>query len=81
MSLIGNILWVVLGGGIVLFIEYLAAGFLTCLTIVGIPFGLQSFKLAGLALLPFGRDVYPQRQPTGCLSTIGNIIWILLGGI
>jgi uncharacterized membrane protein YccF (DUF307 family) len=81
MSFIGNVLWIVLGGGIVLFFEYLLAGLVTCATLIGVPFGLQAFKLAGLALLPFGREVYPKRQLTGCLSTVGNLIWLVFGGI
>ncbi len=57
MSLIGNILWIVLGGGIFLFLEYLIGGMLLCLTIVGIPFGVQCIKLSMLALLPFGAEI------------------------
>jgi uncharacterized membrane protein YccF (DUF307 family) len=81
MSLIGNILWIVLGGGIVLFLEYLIAGLLLCLTIIGIPFGVQAIKLAGLALVPFGREVVRTPNPPGCLSVVMNVLWILVGGI
>lgn len=54
MSAIGNILWIVLGGGIFLFLEYLLAGFILCITIIGIPFAKQHMKLAALSLTPFG---------------------------
>lgn len=81
MSLIGNVLWIVLGGGLVLCLEYLLAGGLLCLTIVGIPFGLQCIKLSLLALVPFGREVAHARSASGCLATIMNVLWILLGGI
>ena len=80
MSLVGNILWILLGG-IIIFLEYLIGGFILCLTIVGIPFGLQCFKLAFLALVPFGKEVSQGEKATGCLATIMNVIWILIGGI
>lgn len=80
MSLIGNILWIIFGGFIIC-IEYLISGFLLCLTIIGIPFGIQCFKLAKLALLPFGQDVVSKPTASGCLSTLMNILWVFLGGI
>lgn len=81
MSLIGNILWIVLGGGILLFFEYLIGGLVLCLTIVGIPFGVQCIKLSVLALVPFGKEVRQARKGHGVLSTFLNVIWILLAGI
>jgi uncharacterized membrane protein YccF (DUF307 family) len=81
MSLIGNILWIVLGGGIFLFLEYLIGGLLLCLTIVGIPFGVQCIKLSMLALLPFGTEIGYAGSATGFISTIMNVIWILIGGL
>ena len=81
MSLLGNILWILVGGGILLFFEYLLAGLLLCVTIVGIPFGIQCMKLSVLALLPFGREVRDTGRAGGCLSTVMNLIWILIGGI
>lgn len=80
MNLLANILWIFLGGGIILFIEYLIGGLLLCLTIVGIPFGIQKFKLAIFALAPFGQRVYDGDSAAGCLSVIFNILWILCGG-
>jgi uncharacterized membrane protein YccF (DUF307 family) len=81
MSLIGNILWIVLGGGFLLFIEYLLGGCLLCLTIIGIPFGIQCIKLSLLALVPFGKEVVQSRSATGCLGTVMNVLWIITGGI
>jgi uncharacterized membrane protein YccF (DUF307 family) len=81
MSVLGNILWILLGGGIVLFLEYLLGGILLCLTIVGIPFGVQCIKLALLALLPFGREVVAGKSHSGCLAIVMNVLWLLLGGI
>ncbi len=51
-----NILWLMFGG-IITAVEYLIASLLLCITIIGIPFGIQHFKLAGLALTPFGKDI------------------------
>jgi len=77
MSTIGNILWFFLGGFFVALL-YFVAGLLMCITIIGIPFGLQLIKIAGVALSPFGRDV-SLMQNSGCLSLAFNILWILLG--
>jgi uncharacterized membrane protein YccF (DUF307 family) len=81
LSALGNVLWIVFGGGLVLFLEYLLGGIILCFSIVGIPFGLQCLKLAGLALLPFGRQVVFTESATGCLATVMNLFWIFLGGI
>ena len=80
MKLLGNILWFLLGGFIVS-IYYFIVGLLFCITIIGIPFGLQLIKLAGFALWPFGHDIESDTNDGGCLSIIMNVIWILVGGI
>jgi len=80
MSLLGNILWIVLGG-FLLFLWYLFGGLLLCLTVVGIPFGVQCFKLSVLALLPFGRRVVSTEKFSGCLATVMNVIWLLTAGL
>ena len=80
MKFIGNILWFLLGGIIISF-YYAVMGLLFCITIIGIPFGLQLFKIAGLALWPFGHEVVAGPNDTGCLAVIMNIIWIIFGGI
>lgn len=80
MSFIGNLIWLIFGG-IVICIEYVLAGIIMLLTIIGIPWGLQCFKLAMLALWPFGSEVRETQQVGGCLNTILNIIWIFIGGI
>ncbi len=81
MSLLGNILWIFLGGGIILFFEYLVSGFILCVTIIGIPFGIQCMKLSFLALLPFGKEIRESQRASGCVSTLMNVLWILVGGI
>jgi uncharacterized membrane protein YccF (DUF307 family) len=81
MSTLGNVLWIVLGGGILLFIEYLLGGIVLCLTIIGIPFGIQCIKLSMLALVPFGKRVEGGRSSSGVLAVVMNILWIFSGGI
>lgn len=80
MNLLLNIIWLILGGFIVV-IAYLLGGILLCVTIIGIPFGIQCFKLAGLALMPFGREVREKEPPSGALAVIMNVIWIILPGL
>jgi uncharacterized membrane protein YccF (DUF307 family) len=79
MRTLGNILWLVLAG-IWLAIGYAIAGVLMFISIIGIPFGIASFRLAGYVLWPFGRTVV--KKPTsGVPSFIGNIIWLIFGGL
>lgn len=80
MSTLGNLIWLVFGGFLV-FLEYMVAGFLLCITIIGIPFGIQAFKLAILALWPFGKSIELESYAPGCLSTLMNLIWLIIGGI
>ena len=80
MKIIGNIIWVIFGG-LILALEYAICGLIWCITIIGIPFGIQLFKCASLALWPFGREVRNKQNSTGCLSTGMNVLWFLLGGI
>ncbi|MCA2976768.1 MAG: YccF domain-containing protein [Myxococcaceae bacterium] len=80
MRLVLNLLWALVGGGLVTALEYLLAGVLLCLTVVGIPFGLQCFKLAGLALFPFGKDVDDGR-PRRLVSLPFNLLWLAFAGV
>ncbi len=73
-----NVLWVICGGFITA-LEYALAGLLCCLTIVGVPFGMQCFKIAGLALFPFGKEFVSSR--TTVLSLPGNVLWFLFAGV
>ena len=79
MSLLMNILWM-LFGGIVTAVEYLISSLGMMITIIGIPFGLQTLKLSLLALCPFGKEVQSTPQAGGCLSAVINILWIVMGG-
>ena len=80
MKTLGNIIWL-LFGGIIIALEYLIASIVLIITIIGIPFGIQTLKLAGLALWPFGKEVVHVQGASGCLSTLMNVLWILVGGI
>ena len=80
MKTLGNIIWV-LFGGIFIAIEYLLGSVALMITIIGIPFGLQSLKLAELALWPFGRKVKQRESASGCLSLLMNVIWFFVGGL
>ena len=75
-----NILWIILGGLLVC-LEYIVGSVLLMITIIGIPFGLQSLKLTLLALCPFGQRVVSTPSDGGCLSVLMNILWIFCGGI
>ena len=79
MKLFGNIIWLIFGG-LITCIEYVIASVLLMITIIGIPFGLQTLKLAMLALWPFGSKVADNGNSGGCLIIIMNIVWLLLGG-
>jgi uncharacterized membrane protein YccF (DUF307 family) len=81
MTILGNILWIFLGGGILIFFFYLFGGVVLCLTIIGIPFGMQCIKLSVLGLMPFGQKIVYKASEPGCLSTLMNIIWLLFGGL
>lgn len=80
MSLVGNLVFFVFGGFII-FLGYVLGGLLLCLTIVGIPFGLMCFRLAGGVIAPFGREVCETEPPGGALTLVMNIIWIILPGL
>lgn len=77
---IGNIVWVVFGGFLI-FIHYMISGIFLCLTLIGIPFGFQTFKIAQLALWPFGYEAVDKEGKSGCVSVFMNVIWFLIGGI
>lgn len=80
MGCLMNVLWLIFGG-IFTAIEYVISSFLMMITIVGIPFGIQTLKMAGLALWPFGKEVRSGERASGCLYVLMNVVWILFGGI
>ena len=75
-----NLLWLLLAD-IFWVLVYLISSLLMMITIIGIPFGMQTLKLAGLALWPFGKEVRSGSRSGGCLYILMNVIWIFVGGI
>lgn len=77
MNCLGNLIWF-LFGGVTLGLSWVFWGLLWCVTIIGIPVGLQCFKMAGLAFFPFGKEIV---YGGNTFSLIVNILWLLLSGI
>ncbi len=77
MGCLGNILWFIFGG-FLSGLGWLLAGCLWCITIVGIPWGMQCFKFASLSFFPFGKEI---EYGGGVGSLLLNIIWLLISGI
>ncbi len=80
MNVLGNLIWLICGGFFAA-IGYFIMGFVFCVTIIGIPFGVQCFKIGFLELMPFGKKVVATNSSGGCLSLLFNIIWIFTGGL
>jgi membrane protein len=79
MRTILNIIWVIFGG-FWLFLGYFLAGVIACVLVITIPIGVASFRIAGYALWPFGREVVPTRG-AGVVSGIANVVWFLVAGL
>ena len=79
MSCLGNIIWLIFGG-LVVGVGYVIGGLLLCLTIIGIPFGVQSIKLGFATFAPFGKEVVEVEHANSPLRVIFNIVWLLLFG-
>jgi uncharacterized membrane protein YccF (DUF307 family) len=80
MRILGNIIWVIFGG-LEVALGYFVAGAVLCLTIVGIPFGYQAFKIGLFALLPFGKTTVAGERGNGCLYVGMNILWVVTAGL
>ena len=80
MKILGNLIWLIFGG-IIIAIEYFIGSLILMVTIIGIPFGLQTLKMASLSVWPFGRTSRVRERGTGCLSVFMNVLWLLCGGI
>ncbi len=78
MKLLGNLIWLIMGGALTA-VMYWTAALMMCITIIGIPFGMQLFKIGLFALWPFGHELVEKQQQTGCLNLVMNILWIALG--
>ena len=80
MNFFGNLIWLIFGG-LIIAVEYFIGSIILMITIVGIPFGIQTLKMASLSLWPFGRDTIVHSRASGCLYILMNIIWLLTGGL
>ncbi len=79
MSLIGNIIWLVFGG-LLAGLGYIIGGIGLCLTIVGIPFGIQSMKLGVATFAPFGKELAETDNANSVLRVVLNILWAIVFG-
>ena len=79
MSFIGNIIWLIFGGFLA-GLGYIIGGIALCLTIVGIPFGVQAIKIGVATFAPFGNAVREHENANSVGNTIFNMIWIILFG-
>lgn len=79
MSLIGNIIWLIFGG-LLAGLGYIIGGVMLCVTIIGIPFGLQAIKIGVATFAPFGKKVVEREGANGVLPILFNLIWIVLFG-
>src|ERR1051326_1893192 len=79
-NFLGNLMWLIFGGFLAA-LGYFVGGLVLCITVIGIPWGLQCFKLAELVLWPFGKKVISDSNDIGCLNVVCNLIWILFGGL
>lgn len=79
MSALGNLIWLIFGG-LIAALGYIIAGLLLCLTIIGIPFGMQSVKIGVASLTPFGKEVVESNDANSTLRIIFNIVWLVLFG-
>lgn len=84
MALLGNIIWFIFGGGIIACLGWIITGLILCCTVVGIPFGIAAFRIAGFAAFPFGKELIDaeligEHRYVG--TGIANFLWIILAGI
>lgn len=79
MALLGNILWLICGGLLVT-AAYALVGLLLCVTILGIPVGVQCMKIAAFSFTPFGREIPVFEQDLGTFTLVANVLWLLTVG-
>lgn len=79
MTLVGNIIWLIFGG-LLSGLGYIVGGLGLCLTIVGIPFGIQSIKLGVATFAPFGKEIVEGPHANSPLKVVLNVLWIVLFG-
>lgn len=78
MSCLGNIIWIIFGGFFNA-LGWFMFGCLWCITIVGIPVGIQCFKMASLQFAPFGKEIVTKDDSS--MNLFLNILWLIFGGL
>ena len=84
MAFVGNVLWFIFGGGIVAWFFWVLSGILLAVTIVGLPFAIAAFRIAGFAAFPFGRELVDARlvgEERIFGTGLANFLWIILAGV
>lgn len=84
MDMIGNVLWFVFGGGIFAWCLWMFGGVVLAMTVVGFPFAIAAFRIAGFAAFPFGRQLVDARElgESRMMGTgIANVLWVVLAGV
>lgn len=79
MSLLGNIVWLIFGG-LIAGLGYIIGGLLICITIIGIPFGIQTMKIGVATLTPFGKEIVELDDANSVTRLVLNVIWLILFG-
>ncbi len=79
MSFLGNVIWLVFGGFLT-GVGYIFGGLMICLTVIGIPFGIQSIKLGLASFAPFGKEIVERRGANDTLHLVFNVVWLVLFG-
>ena len=84
MAFFGNLLWFVFGGGFFAWVTWMLLGLLLCCTVVGIPFGMAAFRIAGFAAFPFGRELVDAQllgEKRICGTGFANFLWVMFAGL
>lgn len=84
MAFVGNVLWFVFGGGIFAWFFWVVSGILLAVTIVGLPFAVAAFRIAGFAAFPFGKELVDARlvgEERVFGTGLANFLWIILAGL
>ena len=79
MTFLGNLVWLIFGG-LLAGLGYIVGGLVMCLTIVGIPFGVQNIKLGIATFAPFGKEIVEISDANSPLRVVFNILWLVLFG-
>ena len=84
MTLLLNLLWFIIGGGLLAGAAWIALGCLLAITVVGLPFAVAAFRIAGFAAWPFGRtlvDVRDLGERPIAGTELANVLWVIFAGI